>query len=366
MEEKAAHLASSFGRAFDGEICVLGPRAEFLRRGRFTGRCLPISRDRGVIGRLPFVAWVLWRVARARLIERRRVIVISYDPFQSGLIGLLAKWLCGAALICEVNGDFGRGFALSPRYRGKIPRQRRRFRIGSFVLNHADGVKSLYPGITYVFELRSPPPTSSSFFNLVKQDVFAREAVAEQEDLILFVGHPFHLKGVDLLLEAFHRLSPEFPSWRLMAIGFRLREEAHAWTPDLPETVDFLGPQPPGVIAEWMARCRVFVLPSRTEAMGRVLMEAAMVGRARVASRVGGIPTFVEDGVDGLLFEPEDVDDLERQLRRAMEDRDLQRRVGARAHERALREFSEEAYLRNYQALIKRVDHGGVADDAEG
>ena len=53
-----------------------------------------------------------------------------------------------------------------------------------------------------------------------------------------------------------------------------------------------------------------FVLPSRSEGMGRVVIEAFCRGRGVVGSRVGGIPELVDDGVNGLLVDVGDVDRL--------------------------------------------------------
>ena len=58
-----------------------------------------------------------------------------------------------------------------------------------------------------------------------------------------------------------------------------------------------------------MARCRVFVLPSRTEAMGRVLIEAMAMGKTCIASAVDGIPHYVRDEDTGLLFRSGDAAD---------------------------------------------------------
>ena len=64
-----------------------------------------------------------------------------------------------------------------------------------------------------------------------------------------------------------------------------------------------------------MAGCSLFVLPSRTEAMGRVLLEAMACKKPIIASNVGGIPEIIKDGYNGLLFESENVDDLAEKIR---------------------------------------------------
>jgi glycosyltransferase involved in cell wall biosynthesis len=75
----------------------------------------------------------------------------------------------------------------------------------------------------------------------------------------------------------------------------------------------------------------LLVLPSRSEGLGRVVIEALCRGRGVVASRVGGIPDLVQDGVNGLLVAPEDVEGLAAALVRALSDRDLLERLSERA-----------------------------------
>ena len=90
--------------------------------------------------------------------------------------------------------------------------------------------------------------------------------------------------------------------------------------------------------------------------MGRVAIEAFCRGRAVIGSRVGGIPDLVEDGVNGLLVEPEDVDELGDALRRILTDPDLAERLGRGA--RASAEVwvtSPEEFARRIRALVERV-----------
>jgi len=60
--------------------------------------------------------------------------------------------------------------------------------------------------------------------------------------------------------------------------------------------------------------CRCFVLPSREEGMGRVLLEAMASAKPVIGANVGGIPALIEDGKNGYLFESEDVDELAKKL----------------------------------------------------
>jgi glycosyltransferase involved in cell wall biosynthesis len=85
----------------------------------------------------------------------------------------------------------------------------------------------------------------------------------------------------------------------------------------------------------------VFVLPSRSEATPRVLVEARAFGCPVVATAVGGVPTSVDDGVDGLLVAPEDAAALAAALERVRADDALRAALVAAGRDRARRHTVE-------------------------
>ena len=98
------------------------------------------------------------------------------------------------------------------------------------------------------------------------------------------------------------------------------------------------------------------VLPSRSEGMGRVIVEAFCRARPVVASRVGGIPDLVEDGRNGLLVEPGDTEALAGVLVRMLTDRELAQRLAKAAHASAdLWTSSPEEFASRVRALVERI-----------
>jgi len=108
---------------------------------------------------------------------------------------------------------------------------------------------------------------------------------------------------------------------------------------------------------EILQGCILLALPSRSEAMGRVLIEAMACGKAIVGSRVGGIPNVVQDGMTGLLVEPGNVEDLARKLRLLLEDKDLRGRMGKAGYERARTVLSGQNYARSFCAMLAGLDN---------
>ena len=101
--------------------------------------------------------------------------------------------------------------------------------------------------------------------------------------------------------------------------------------------------------------CGIFVLPSRTEAMGRVLLESMAAGKPRIGADVDGIPTVIDNGRDGLLFAPGDAADLAAKLDLLMGDPELRRSLGRRGAERAREEFTADAYFTKLSQFYQKV-----------
>ena len=128
---------------------------------------------------------------------------------------------------------------------------------------------------------------------------------------IVCVGGLRPEKAHEVLVAAIGRLRPAWPDVKLRLIGdgpceAALRELAAGL--GLLDCVEFLGRRDD--IPALLREADVFVLPSRTEASPSTVLEAMGAGLPIVASRVGGVPEAVTDGVTGLLVPPDNVDAL--------------------------------------------------------
>lgn len=126
------------------------------------------------------------------------------------------------------------------------------------------------------------------------------------ERIALFAGNLIPRKAPDVLLEAFAALTRRGACERLVFAGdgeMRVGLAAAAARRGL--AAEFTGPLEPGRLALAMSAADVFVLPSRAEPLGVVLLEAMACGTPCVASSVGGIPEIVGEGC-GRLVPPDD------------------------------------------------------------
>lgn len=148
-------------------------------------------------------------------------------------------------------------------------------------------------------------------------------------------------KGVQVLLEAFAQVLADLPAARLVLAGDgddvpALRARASELGVD--GSVSFAGALAGADLVRAYQDADVVVLPSLTEAesFGMTLVEAMACGRPVVASRVGGIPGVVRDGVDGLLVPPGDVVALAGGLRRLLADPVLRATLGTAGRQAAV------------------------------
>jgi glycosyltransferase involved in cell wall biosynthesis len=129
-------------------------------------------------------------------------------------------------------------------------------------------------------------------------------------------------KGIWLILEAAKRLKARGLNFELHVWGPHQEERAHEIeSRDLTDRVFLRGLFAPD--DKWDVYREVDVVLMATtvvEALGRVVMEAAAVGRPTIAPRVGGIPEMIRHGENGLLFEFLNGDDLETQMARVLEE----------------------------------------------
>jgi glycosyltransferase involved in cell wall biosynthesis len=141
----------------------------------------------------------------------------------------------------------------------------------------------------------------------------------------VFVGVLERYKAFDTLVEAWRLAAPHVPDATLHVVGDGSLRDL------VPADVEWSKRLTAEDVAAAMDAAWVFCLPSRSEGLPRVALEAACRGRAIVGGNRAGIPDVVEDGVNGLLIDPDDAQALADALVRILTDRALAERFGAAA-----------------------------------
>ncbi|MET4389877.1 colanic acid/amylovoran biosynthesis glycosyltransferase [Bradyrhizobium sp. F1.4.3] len=156
---------------------------------------------------------------------------------------------------------------------------------------------------------------------------------------LLFVGRLAAAKGLPILLEAIARI--DGVTLNIAGDGpERHMLEQTARTLGLWERVKFLGYQSQEQVRELLKESDLFVLSSFAEGVPVVLMEAMAAGVPVIATRIAGIPELVENGSNGSLVSPGDVDSTVDAVRRLLDDPDLRNSFASAGRETIERDFN--------------------------
>lgn len=175
---------------------------------------------------------------------------------------------------------------------------------------------------------------------------------------VLFVGRLVSFKGVFVMIDAFREVLRVMPNATLTIAGageMKARMEEIVRSEGLEQAVEFLGQVPASGMAEVYARATVVIMPSIfPEAFGKVGVEAMSVGRPVIASDVGGVRDWLEDGVNGLLVRPAESRDLAIAITELLEDLGRVEQMG-KAARRTAEKFSLESHMEKFEELLHRV-----------
>ena len=304
-----------------------------------------------------FFAALPLRIAR-ELRDFRPHAVLAQGAHETAA-ALSARRLARArtSVIADLHGDWRTPTRLyGSRLRGLLSPVADRIALAA--LRNADGIRTVTGYTTaLVRELGLEPADEfpaymdfDSFLQSPPQPLPARPQA-------LFVGVLERYKNVDGLADAWRQAAPRVPDARLRLVGSgTLAPVVQKLLRDLPEQTSWTERlTQPGVSAA-LDESTVLVLPSRSEGMGRVLIEAFCRARSVVASRVGGIPDLVEDGRNGLLVEPGDTRGLADALVRVLADRDLAERLGQGAQAGSgLWTITPEEFAVRLRSLVERT-----------
>jgi glycosyltransferase involved in cell wall biosynthesis len=186
----------------------------------------------------------------------------------------------------------------------------------------------------------------------------ARHAIDPDAFVLVAVGALETRKGHDVLLDAIALRAD--PRVHVLVAGegaLRADLEARRHALGLDERVRFLGRVDD--VPTLLAAADALVMPSRQEGLGVAALEAMAAGLPVVASRVGGLPDAVTDGVTGFLVPAEDPRALAAAIDRLAGDPALARRLGAEAAAAVRARFTMAAMAEATHAVYRNVMDGG-------
>lgn len=170
-------------------------------------------------------------------------------------------------------------------------------------------------------------------------------------------------KGVDELIRAVAKLRPGNPDLQLVAVGDgddlqRLIDLATSL--GVSDCVHFFPGLSRKQIAGCYSRSDIFALPSTGEGFGLVFLEAMAFAKSVVGVAIGGTTDVVEDGVNGLLVPPHDVQRLSGALSQLLQDEPLRMQLGQAGAEIVPEKYSFESFRENLQQIVGECISAGT------
>lgn len=338
-----------FSRNFSGIMLHMSYEYTEQRCGDFVFQSCPYLSNL-VARQIFYLFFCIRRAMQLKSID----YIIAYDPLITGLIGSICKKLTGAKLIIEVNTNHFHGIAIQKEsFKAFF---KRIFMNISF--RCADGIKfnsaAFQQDYERIFRLSSCGIPIEHFLSYIPTQVFVKH-ISDHDNYILLVGSPYAIKGVDILIQAFNKISSKYPDVMLKIIGHcDDRTPYEKLAAGNPRIIMLPGIEFDKIIPEY-ERCRFFVLASRTEGISRALVEAMSCGKAVIGSDVGGIPEIIEDGVNGLLFPSEDINALAEKMCLLLDHPELAEKMGATGYEMTEERYGVETYMQRYGQFLSML-----------
>jgi N-acetyl-alpha-D-glucosaminyl L-malate synthase BshA len=173
--------------------------------------------------------------------------------------------------------------------------------------------------------------------------------------VVMHISNFRPVKRATAVVEIFARIRRQVPA-RLVMVGDGpdVAEATRlARALGVGEDVEFLGEQ--DQVVPLLSAADVFLLPSVQESFGLAALEAMSCEVPVVASRVGGLPEVVDDGVTGFLHEPADLDGMAASALRLLTDEGLHRRLAVAARTAARDRFCDSRVVPMYEAYYQEV-----------
>jgi N-acetyl-alpha-D-glucosaminyl L-malate synthase BshA len=186
-------------------------------------------------------------------------------------------------------------------------------------------------------------------------DLRARLCPPECQAVVMHVSNFRPVKRVDVVLEIFRRIRLRLRA-RLVMIGDgpdRLGLERRTQESGLADDVEFVTDQQD--LVPWLSAADLFLLPSSQESFGLAALEAMSCGVPVVASRTGGVPEVIADGVTGVLRDPDDVDGMSEAAIALLTHEGRRRDIGTAAALDVQRRFSEDIIVPQYEQYYEEV-----------
>ena len=306
-----------------------------------------------------------WRQLVEEIKQSRPAILHAHD-YKTNVLGILLGRRFGLPVMTTMHGYVSRGTRLNFYYRvdrWALRRMQRIVAVSSDLLEHA-------------LQLGIAPRKCVLVENAIDCEEFSRrQGVAEAKQrlglpidrlLVGAVGRLCEEKGFDRLILAIDQLLAAGIDAQLCILGEGgARGELESLVTGLgrQDRVRLVGYQSDTI--DWYQAMDVFALSSLREGTPNVVLEAMALEVPLVATRIAGVPTLIEDGVNGLLVEPDDVSGLTHALGELLSDDSLRQRLAGAGRRTVETKYSFALRMRKIRAIYDDLLGRTLATDGE-
>jgi glycosyltransferase involved in cell wall biosynthesis len=305
-----------------------------------------------------FLFWPIASMLAAYICLFKKIdVIVAQSPLIEGFLGTILKKIFRKELIVEIHGDWIEGPFLSRKrklnflYKKIVPF------LAKFSFKNADKIRGVADYLIEEAKKIAPNKKYFLFPTFTDLSIFLSEKDIQFKPFILFVGYLQKVKGVKYLIEAFSNVVSEFPNFNLVVIGDGTEKEELeklSLKLEISDKVIFKGRLSLEKTKDVMKDCYCFVLPSLSEGLPRVIIEAMALKKAVLASNVGGIPELVKNGEAGFLFEAKNIDDMTLRIKNMIKDPEETKRIGENNRKLVLNKFSNDNYFDSYIKMIEQ------------
>jgi glycogen(starch) synthase len=199
---------------------------------------------------------------------------------------------------------------------------------------------------------------SSVIYTGVQQPTQSPSPLPFHPPVLVCLGRLVHAKGFDLAVTALASLRQRFPNIRMVIAGDgpeRQQLERQVGELDLEKIVEFKGWVEASKVFKLLNSASLVLIPSRHEGLPQVAIQAAMMARPIVSTRVSGLPEVIQHQETGLLIEKEDIHGLTESISFLLQHHDASTQMGQAARTRAMEIFDWEKCVANYERLYTKL-----------
>ncbi len=304
-----------------------------------------------------------------RVIRREKLTIVHTHTPKPSLLGQMAARLAGVPVVVNTIHGFYFHDDMSPVFRWFFVTVERIAALFSDVIlsqNSEDIETAIEIGIssptkiTYLgngVDLQRFDPTSIDAKQL--RQLRQEFGIPENAPVVGFVGRLVAEKGLLELLAAMRRVREAIPKVHLLIVGPVDEYKIDAITPDiardygLEDVAHFVGRRDD--TPELYALMDLLVLPSYREGFPRAPMEASAMGIPCIVTDIRGCREVVEEGENGFLVLPRDVDTLTGAITKLLSDPALARKMGLKGREMAIEKFDERKVFAKVLSTYRRL-----------